>query len=326
MRRAPTIAGLAAVLASLYLVIGAAAASPDVTYESQAWWRRAGITVPGAVGSHIHLLATVPRDGRVVDGIVNVPVTITAHDQAGSITELKYQDGDGTVHEVAIAPLGPCHDCTASYTVPVNFGAHFATGRRELRIRAENNDEDPTLAGAQRMFTTFNAQVCVRSCSPTYRPGPWVEARAWYVEGHEYENARFLSTLPDGPVPASWTFTVELKSTKGPATTLGVAAIDPSYHAGNGGTELPRFTGKRTLTVDTTTLTPGAHSLVLISSDGQNAAVLRIPFTVGGAAPSSSPTPTPSPTPTASPTPTPLVTPSPTPTPTPILPSPSSCT
>ena len=50
-------------------------------------------------------------------------------------------------------------------------------------------------------------------------------------------------------------------------------------------------------------LAPGVHKFVALASDGQNAGVISIPFTVGGTPP------TPTPTPTATPTPTPTVTP-----------------
>lgn len=310
-----------AVASVLAISFAASAAVPTSTYEAQAWWRRDGITVPANVGAHLHAEAVVPKDGHPVDGVINIPVKVTIHEALGRVTRLRWQDGSGTVHTKNI-DLGPCVNCTLDTTIPVDF-SDFGTGRRELRIRVENEDEDPALSGEQRMFTTFNAQVCVRSCTPSYRSGPWVEARGWYVEGHEYENARFFSAVPDVgvPVPAQWTVSLQTTSTSGPGTKLSVVAIDPKYHDGLGGIELLRVSGaiaKRSLTIDTTKLAPGAHSLVIISSDGLNAGVLRIPFTVGGTPATPVPTPTPSPVVTPSPTPVPTPAPTPVVTPTPL--------
>lgn len=296
MRRVLTAGVLAALLVG---PLATQAAVPTVTVEGQAWWRKAGIVVPTAVGSHIHLRATVPADGVVVDGVIDVPVTVTLHDAAGVLSNLLYQDEGGTPRQFDLRPyppLGPCADCSATYIVPIDL-SRFATGRRELRIRAEIDDEDPALAGDQRFFISWNAQVCVRSCSESgiTRPANFTEARGWYT-AHDYQNARLTS--PVGDVRPGAAVDVKLApGAGGEPTVLAAAYLDPDMHGGSAGRVLLErsgpYTGAVTIPSD---LGSGAHRLVLLASDGKNAGVLVVPFTVGGPAP----TPTPEPTPSAS--------------------------
>lgn len=295
---------LITVLAALTLLpVATNAAVPTVVLESQAWWRKAGIVVPSAVGAHVHVKATVPVDGAIVDGIIDVPYTVTLHDARGKTSWLRMGTENTELFSQTLV-LGPCHDCTASGVASLNVG-RLSTGRHELRMSANNPDEDPDLAGAQRMFQSTGYQFCVRSCTPSYRSGPVTIARGWYTDA-EYAVAQLESPVSDVRSGAS----VKIRMTPGSGgrpTKFSGVYIDPDMHGGNVGIVVREIAGPFQGSVTLPTLT-GSHRLVLVSSDGQNAAVLVVPFGSG------TPTPSPAPTPTVVPTPvpTPVITPTPT--------------
>lgn len=231
--------------------------------------------VPTLVGAHIHVKATVPRDGVIVDGRYDMPVTITLHDARGLTNWFRVGTEDQLLYQRDTV-IGKCADCSVSFTVPLDF-TNVPTGRHELRMSANNPDEDPDLAGSQRMFQSTGFQVCVRSCSPTYRSGTHTEARGWYTD-HEYANAK----LTTANVGSGATIGVRLSPGSGgrPTTFAGVY-IDPSFHDADPGIVVRQWSGAFTGSVTLPTLAPGPHKLVLLSSDGQNAGVLVVPFTVG---------------------------------------------
>lgn len=314
---------LAALAIVALLPIATSAATPTVTLESQGWWSKPGIDVPEVVGHHIHVQATIPKPGVVVNGRVDVPVRLTLHDQVGSPNFVRWQDGSNTKGSIKVTAADftcTAHDgftdCTRDMVLPIDFGG-FGTGLRELRISLNVPDEQPddlpgSDEGDQRMYQSTGWQVCVRACSPEYRSGPeFVEARGWY-EGHGYQNAR-LTTGVDS-VKAGGTIGVKLApGAGGDATRYSAAYIDPDMHHHDAGRVLLErngpYSGTITIPAD---LAPGPHKLALLASDGFNAGVLVIPFVVGPAAPTATPTPSPSPSPTPSPTPSPVVTPVPT--------------
>jgi len=248
------------------------ATPPTVTLESQSWWRKAGIIVPTQVGAHVHVKATVPADGTIVDGYVNVPITITLHDAAGKTNWFRMGSESVELYKRDVV-LGPCLDCTVSFDVALNLG-RLSTGRHELRMSANVVDEDPGLDGAQRMYQSTGYQVCVRSCSPTYRDAtpPSVEGRGWYT-GHDYQNAKFTTNPWD--IHPGRDVGVRISGD----TTFGGLYIDPNFHAGSEGVRVRtwsgNFTGKVLLP---TNVAPGLHRLVLVSSDSQSAGVIVAEF------------------------------------------------
>ena len=313
--------GLAALLAGVALTANpVSAAIPTVTLESQAWWAKGGIDIPGEVGHHIHVQATIPRPGTIVNGRVDIPFRAVLHDQVGSPNWIRWSDGSNVIGSIATSRSKfscTTHDgftdCVWEGVLPVDF-ARFGTGLRELRISLNVPDEQPdglpgSDSGAQRMFNSTGWQVCVRACSPVAVGGRsinFTEARGWYT-GHDYANARLTTSLDT--VRAGGTIGVRLgPGSGGDATEFSGVYVDPDMHRHNAGrvllTRNAAFTGNVTIPAD---LAAGPHSLVLVSSDGQNAGVLRIPFTVGsGGGPTPSPTPPPTPT-VAPPTSTPVV-------------------
>jgi len=266
-------------VAILGLLLGAVSAIPvhagpaTMTAESQGWWRNAGINVPSQVGAHIHVEVTVPMSGRIVNGTIAVPYTIKAHDQIGAITSFRVSDGS-TVKQTWAVKLGPCVDCQVSGIVNVNL-SNWGTGRREMRWTANI----PKNSEGNRQYQSTGYQVCVRSCTPTYRTGWYTEARGWYDDGHDYANARLTSD--PSAIGSGRTIKVSLKPGSGGSTTrLAGVYIDPNFHQGSAGTTVmtrpSAFEGNVLLPI----LSSGSHRLVLLSSDGQNAGVLALPFDV----------------------------------------------
>lgn len=264
------------------------------TIESQAWWKHVdegGISVPDRVGQHIHVRAQFPTEGLVVTGVVNVPVTIIAHDLRGSLSWIRAQD-EGDEFFRADIDLGPCSDCSTTITIPID-ARELPTGRREIRISANNSDEDPDRAGDQRQFQSTGWQLCVRSCTESgiSRSGPWTEARGWYTD-HEYQNPMLASTIAS--VKAGATVSVRMRPGAGALpdhpTVFAGAFVDPDMHNGDPGividpcpadSEPMGCSGPYSGTIRIPSgLAPGTHRLALLASDGQNAGVMQIFFVV----------------------------------------------
>jgi hypothetical protein len=332
VRRALSALGSLALLVGV-LSIGSAvaplaAAPATMTVESQAWWAKDGIDIPHVVGHHIHVQATVPKTGSIVNGRVDVPVHLLLHDQVGSPNFIRWQDGSTTKGSIAVTRSAfSCSthdgftDCIHDMVLPIDF-ATFGTGLRELRISLNVPDEQPDVSGSQRMFQSFGIEVCVRACSPVAVGGrslTFLEARGWYDDtgttgSHEYQNARITSGIDS--VKAGGTVGVKLApGSGGRPTVFSGAYLDPNMHLHDAGRVIATWAGPHTGDiVIPADLAAGTHKLVLVTSDGKNAGVLAVPFDVGG--PASTPSPTPTPTATATAAPTPLVTAAPTPVPT----------
>ncbi len=245
---------------------------PRIFMESQAWWDSGGLAIPTNVGHHIHVGMCWPvnPDGSdaLVDGILHLDVRILLHSQIGRTNYLRFQDASGSLSLKIPLVIGPA-DTTVWVPVDLDLSL-WGTGRREAHITANIQSN----VDGKRQFNSTGWQLCVRACTPTYRKGPWTEARGWY-EGHDYQNARFFSLLPVAPVSGLWTFNVRLVQA-GP----GGVFIDPNFHAGIEGTRLADGGFSGFLTVDTRSLTNGTHRLVLVASDGKSAGVQLITFVV----------------------------------------------
>lgn len=245
-------------------------AIPTTTFESQVWWNKAGISVPNAVGSHIHVKAIVPQDGTIVSGVVNVPVTVTLHRAAGKTNWIRVHTESTELFKTSLV-MGPCTDCTQTLTLPVDF-SRSSSGRHEIRISVNIPDEDLTLSGSQRMFQSTGAQVCIKSCSPSYRAANFLEARGWYT-GNEYQNARLTSPL--STVKAGGTISVKLApGSNGKATKFSGIYINPDFHNGKSGTILKETNGPFTGSIKLPTTLAAGSRVVLVTSDGQEAGVL----------------------------------------------------
>jgi hypothetical protein len=136
----------------------------------------------------------------------------------------------------------------------------------------------PKNADGNRQYQSTGWQVCIRSCTPSYRSGVYLEARGWYT-GRGYQNARLTSQLTT--VRSGGTITVSLKpGSGGLSTKFSAAYIDPDFHHGSAGTVIFTRNGPYVGSITIPVLAPGPHKLVLLASDGLNAGVLGIPFGV----------------------------------------------
>ena len=261
-----------------------AAVPSTVTVESQAWWNDNGIVVPSSVGHHIHMQATLPTG--IVNGIIQVPIKITAHDQIGPITWIRAaqqstekpirfagQTSWSTTQLKLPTPLGPCADCSFSAILEMDI-SKWSTGVQELRLTANisNNTE------GNRQFQSTGWPLNVRSTTCSTRCNVFWEARGWYTD-REYQNAR-ITTLPWN-IKSGGSVNVKLGPGSGGLTTkFSGIYIDPDFHHGSTGiwskTWNAAFTGSITLP----TLSSGTHKLVALASDGKNAGVMVVFFTV----------------------------------------------
>lgn len=259
--------------------------SNTATMESQAWWALNGFNIPTTVGNHVHVRVTYPT--TIVDGIVSFPLRITLHNQVGGTSWLRLHavtpSGSNIERYREDFVLAGCTDCFRDTSITVNVSG-WPTGRHELRFTANVPDEQPTVTGAQRMFQSTGIQLCVRSCTPSYRTGNFLEARGWYDNSpqgkeHFYQNARLTSAL--STVRSGGTITVRLGPGADGLTTIGAGVyIDPSFHDGNPGIIVDEWKAAFTGTVELPVLPSGSHRLVLLAHDGQNGGVLQISFIV----------------------------------------------
>lgn len=259
--------------------------SGTATAESQAWWALDGFDIPSVVGHHIHLQVTYPTG--IVDGRITFPLKPTLHDQVGASSWIRLHavtpSGSNVERYRDDFVMGPCADCTATHSITVDV-SDWPTGRHELRFTLNVPDEQPDASGAQRMFQSTGIQLCVRSCTPTYRSGNFLEARGWYDNGpagqaHGYQNARLTSALSS--VRSAGTISVRLGPGADGLPTVGAGVyVDPNFHNGSAGIVVREWSGAFTGSVTLPSLPSGAHRLVLVTHDGQNAGVLSIPFTV----------------------------------------------
>jgi hypothetical protein len=245
---------------------------PRVWLESQAWWDTAGLVLPSRVGEHIHVGTCWPTTATggeaTLDGPQRLWIRVMLHRSTGKTSILRVADGS-TVKKSVTLVIPPSRDTTLWVPFDVNLTT-WSTGRREVRWTVNI----PNTAEGKRQYQSTGWQLCVRACSPTYRTPPWTEGRGWY-EGHDYQNARFLSPLPVAPLSGVWTFKVRLLQ-NGP----GGVFVDPNFHAGSAGQRLAGGGFSGVITLDTRTLANGVHHLVLVASDDQSAGVQVVRFRV----------------------------------------------
>jgi hypothetical protein len=242
-----------------------------VHLEAQAWWNIDGISVPEAVGHHIHVEAlNFPRPGVIVNGTYQLRVKVTLHEQEGRTNWIRYSDGSNVIASVPLV-MGPCHDCSQEVTIPVDF-SRFGTGIREFRLTVNVPDEQPSASGSQRMFNSTGWPVAVRALSPSYRSAGLrhIEARGWYTD-HEYQNQRADAY----EVRAGQTIDIDIQpGAGGHETVFAGVYVNPNMHAGNPGRILLERNGEYhgTLALPSD-LVPG-DKVALVGHDGLNGGVL----------------------------------------------------
>src|SRR5262245_25632345 len=99
MKRSLAALGIIAVVAASSV---ASAAIPTVRLGSQAWWNIDGLSIPSVHDHHLHVDATIPLPGTIVDGRVDVPVDLTLHNQVGSPNYVRWSDGSSVEGSVPL--------------------------------------------------------------------------------------------------------------------------------------------------------------------------------------------------------------------------------
>ena len=245
-------------------------AGPCQAVESQAWWAKDGISIPGNVGQHIHVATCIPTG--IVDGTVTLAVTVKQHNGTGAIRWIRACRESSNCQRWALT-LGPCADCSVTVYLPLRVGS-WPTGRQEIRLSANVSSNGDGL----RQFQSTAFPVSVRAASPCPRCDAFWAARGWY-DARGYANAE-LETDPAG-IRSGGAVKVYLHPGSGglPTKFSGVY-IDPAFHDGSAGIVVRTWPGAFRGAVTLPALAPGRHTLVLVSSDGLNAGVLAFPFTV----------------------------------------------
>ncbi|MEK6719427.1 MAG: hypothetical protein AABZ33_02010 [Chloroflexota bacterium] len=273
-----------AIAALLFPSAVSTAATPCAPIEAQAWWLAPDEAAPGR---HTHIATCFPTG--VVSGRITFPITVKWHAQplGATATRVRIQaDGSNIWSQTSGLPVvGGVADVGVTINATIDTD-RLSTGRHELRFAAATRQPDD-----QTQLVSSGWQLCVRSCTPrlTRSADNWTEARGWYTGGIGYENARFLTALPVGPVTGTWRPTVQCAAPSGASPSMCEVYLDPDFHHGSAGTLLYHADGaaKTTLAIDTAALATGTHKLV-IRTDAQSASprgvdsgVMVVSFTVG---------------------------------------------
>ena len=257
--------------------------------ETQDWWTNPGAAVEG-MSQHIHVATCFPAD-QVLSGIVPFDLHVQLHQNPGVLTKVDVSVfGDGIdVNQVVATPNYTCptNQCDLWYHVDYDTTRVPADGYLEFRFHARVVAPDGSLGYTS---TGWQATLANGGLRPVrnYRTPPFVEARGWYT-GTEYENARFTSSLPAGPVSGLWTFTCKLvKGSGGTPVNHVLVTVDPKFHADPVDRGQVVFEQSAThtgaITIDTRALSDGAHRLVMRTdstvASGTGSGVLVVPFRV----------------------------------------------
>lgn len=157
---------------------------PRTFIEQSAYWQP-----PSGPAQEIELGSCFPNDGVIVRGTIAFDLFVwTDNLPAGArLTRVRITDAS-TTKWAATGTLTP-----GWFHATLNTDA-WAAGRHELRFGAYVTNADGLV-----WFATGGWQLSVRATTPSYRSGPFTEARSWYP-GPDYTNARIRSPLPlSGP-------------------------------------------------------------------------------------------------------------------------------
>ena len=172
---------------------------PRVSLETQDWWTASGDAVEG-MSQHIHLATCFPLD-QTLKGTVPFDIHVQLHMNPGMLTvvDLQVFGNSVSVSQTAAKPnlTCPTAQCDLWYHLDYDTTKVPADGSLEFRFHAKVTSPDGTLgytsSGWQAILANGGRPV------QSYRPAAYLEARGWY-EGTSYENARFVTPLPSGPV------------------------------------------------------------------------------------------------------------------------------
>ncbi len=264
--------------------------SDGQVYYSTQWWGVAFESGPfskqvpqsdGTMG-HIHVEFCVP--GGPIDGTWNVTANIMLHKVAGGLSGSEVDvglgpDGTSVENKPILFSCGPePASCKASVNLQVPL-ANVPTGRREFRIRFLPANHD----NGQRVFATNGAQVCVRSCTPTYRNEDVSTIGRGWNEETNYSIAEVREGQLSAPPRVSGVWAPRVSTSN---ATESFVHVDALFGKDNFGRVIHHSQGSFTgeVRIDTAPLKNGFHCLAVRSdtrtSIGTNVGIVQIPFVV----------------------------------------------
>ena len=257
--------------------------------ETQDWWLDPGDAVEGQ-SRHIHLATCFPLD-QTLRGVVPFDIHIQLHMNPGVLSQVDLQVfGDNlSVTQIAAVPNFTCPTAQCDLWYHLNYDTTKvpADGYLEFRFHAKVTGPDGKIGYTSSGWLAYIANGGGRPIQ-SYRVAPWIEARGWYT-GVEYENARFTSPIPSGPLSGLWTFGVKLAAGSGGTPVNHILiSLDPHFHnvpVDRGNVIFEQYgpyTGN--ITIDTRTLSNGVHRLFMRTDStiatGTASGVLAMNFVV----------------------------------------------
>jgi hypothetical protein len=266
--------------------------------DQQAWWTRE----PGQTGTdegHAHMGVCIPEREQL-SGTVPFHVRVMLHDNPGRGNYVsmvfKGVSQELTVQKVSMGSF-TCPapgTCEKWLTFQAPMGSFTDAGLQEIRFRGFF--PEPSVNGQVReMRTNLNFQVYVNNGKTVRNVSrqPYLRGKGWYTHALYCESAFLSVPLPDGPVPGMWQPRVQQVQHSTDASlpiTSHMVRLDPDFHNGVPGTTVREGSGPlaaSTLSVSTSTLTPGVHRLyqkAMCRDDAlgsTNHGALVVPFLVG---------------------------------------------
>jgi hypothetical protein len=162
-------------------------------------------------------------------------------------------------------------------TLPIASTRELYDGKRIFRFETNFQDADPTSTMPNRKVRLTSLWTLANG-KEVKDQGMGLMVEAWpapdSTEGRGYSNVTVHQDsvpLPGVAVPALWTVRFKVHTASQGQTRRGSVHLDPDVHAGNMGVALFDKFGLsdtwNSLTIDTRTLTPGAHKLMFGGSD-----------------------------------------------------------
>lgn len=232
------------------------------------------------VGQHGHVrIANWPRDGfpvpkaklvvTVESRLHNLPSPAFASWLSADIVR---SNGSQVQAWRKTFTLGPCADCARTDTVTLDL-TNYPTGRAEVRWRLNIVD------GSKRQFSTSRTQLCIVSCTPSYRSSTIKDGPGTWYTGLDYTVA-FIETTDAQHKPGG---TIRARIQQG---NVICAWANPDFHVGSAGTKLRTSSGVHcgsgTLTwLIPSTLAVGDKLVVGVFEANKSAGLVVQPLTNG---------------------------------------------
>jgi hypothetical protein len=229
--------------------------------------------------------------GQVVSGVVHFDVRMILHDNPGGLIHIKpficrNSQNTDCVNEPVVQYIPPltCAVETCEFWQGFDFDtAQAPDGWASIRFRTEVKEPDGNVLRASNDWLVYLANGnTVRNFSPS----GIMRGKGWYSKGG-YSTVEITSGYPR-PISGPWVLAYKCGGSQ--VQTDCLVTVDPDFHNGNDGTVIYRDAGnrRRTITIPTDGLAPGAHALVIRSSApvciktgcSMKRGILRVPFEV----------------------------------------------